>query len=489
MVLFPAPKGRWPEKHDWIASVILFFISVPMALGISMASGVPPATGWISAVVGAVVVGFFSGSSLQVTGPSAILAVVVLGMVQQFGLPLVCVVTIAAGVLQIALGLLRIPQYMLALSPAVVYGLVGGFGVLTALSQLQIMLGGLPSGNVLQQIRLLVKLLGQLHGASAFLGGVTIGLAFLWSFLPKKWTKWVPSALVAVLLGTLLSLFFDVPRVHLPSNWKQFFSFPVWIPWSQMREAITDAVMVVLIASSESLISSLATNKLNNQPRRSNLNRELIAQGIGNMLSGFLGGLPMSGAIVRTTANIQAGARTRWSSMLHGVWLVLALILLRPALDWIPKSVLAGLIVVAGLRLLFATRFRDLYKHKELPVYAATLLGVVVFNMLIGLLLGVGMAMGLLIFRLTKVKIDLEQQQGQWHFRIRGALTFVAVPKLAMWFDRIPNGAMVHIALQVDSIDHAALEALQDFRSRHEKTGGSVDLDLGAIGSQTDKSD
>lgn len=472
---------RRPTTGDWTASLLLFLVSLPMALGIAMASGVSPASGLISAVVGATLVATLSGAALQVSGPSAILAVVVLGMVQQFGWEVVCMFVVVAGLLQVVIGLLRLPQYMLALSPAIIYGLVCGFGVLTALSQLQLMLGGLPRGDIVTQLRGLGHLILHPDWKQAVLGGTAMAVVVVHALLPKKWSRWIPGSLLAVVAGTAVSLSMDVPRVVLPGEWKSIFSFPSWSALKQFQEVFKDACMIVLIASSESLITAVAIDKLRTTSERVNLNRELIAQGVGNMVSGLLGGLPMSGAIVRSSASIQAGAQTRWASVLHGVWLVAAVFLFRSWISWIPKSVLAGLIVVAGFRLISFKKIKDLYVHREWIPFVATWLGVCAFNMLVGVGLGVAVALFFLLRRLVRVKIDLQVQETTWHFLLRGQLTFLVVPKMMAWLDRVPNGTHVVLELQVDGVDHAALEALRAFRTRHEAAGGTVQWNLDGI--------
>jgi carbonic anhydrase len=235
-------------------------------------------------------------------------------------------------------------------------------------------------------------------------------------------------------------------------------------------------ITVALIASIESLLCAVATDKLHSGVR-SNLDKELSAQGAGNLVSGLLGGLPITGVIVRSSANIIAGGASRWSAILHGMWILLFVLFASKVIESIPLAVLAGLLVHVGINLVNLHHIKELTKHNEILIYWATVLGVTCVNLLAGVGIGLGLSVFFLLRRLSNTSVQLEQREGKWHAKIGGTLTFASVPKLNAELSKIPAGHNVDIDLAVDFIDHAAFEALHGWRENHEKTGGHVDID------------
>lgn len=466
-------RNGWSQ--DVPASIVVFLVSVPMALGIALASGVPASAGLLAAMVGGIVVGVLAGAPLQVTGPSAALAPVVFGLVQNYGFPAVCCFTMGAGVLQIVLGRLRIARVALALSPAVVHGMVGGSGILIALSQIHTVLGGLPASTAWKNLITLPSRFQQIQPSSLLLGGLVIAVMVLWPKLPWKPLRKLPAALVGVAVGTLASIGQDVPRITLPNGFEHWMNHPHLPTVGSWQEWMVATLSLALMASAESLVSALAKDKLQSFAR-ADLDRELMAQGIGNMVCGLLGALPNSGAVARSKANLDAGARTRWATILHGVWLVLLLLLFPRVLTWIPKCVLAGLLFVVGIRLVQTKTIRALFAHKEGMVYCITVAGVIIVNLLVGILLGIGLAVIRLLRRLSHVYFRVEQRGSTWWILLGGPLTFLSVPRMAAQLAQVPSGATVHLQIDADWVDHAVLDALQVFQERHEQAGGQVTL-------------
>jgi carbonic anhydrase len=247
-------------------------------------------------------------------------------------------------------------------------------------------------------------------------------------------------------------------------------------PTDRLPQAAWAAVALAFVASAESLPCAVATDKLHDGPR-ANLDRELVAQGVGNVLSGLVGGLPITGVIVRSTANISAGARTRLSAILHGLWIVLFVAFLGPLMTQIPLAALAALLVVVGVKLLDPGHVREVIRHREGAVYFSTLAGVVCLNLLAGIAIGVALATVILLRRRTRINVYVEHAGARSHVRVEGALTFLGVPRLMQALSTIPPGQDVDIDLDVEMIDYAGFEALHSFRISHEKTGGRVDLD------------
>ena len=469
-------RGVSSLKQDLTASLVVFLVAVPLSLGIALASGAPLMAGLIAAAVGGIVVGLCGGAPLQVSGAAAGLSVMTFGLVQQFGWAATCAITVLAGLIQIALGLFKTGRITLAISPAVVHGMLAGIGVLIVLGQVHVVLGGIPQHSAIKNLQALPQQITDLHGPTVGLGLLTVALLLILPHAPRPLRN-LPGALVAVTVTTLVALLLhiDTARVNLPANLTSAFSLPQF-PTGNYGAYIVAALTMALVASTESLLSAVAADKLHTGPR-AQLDRELVGQGLGNLVSGMIGGLPVTGVIVRSSANIGAGARTRLSSILHGVWVIVFVALLGGMLRQIPQAALAGLLVVIGAKLVNFHHVRQLVSHREAAVYFVTLFGVVAFSLLTGVGLGIAVAVGMLLHRLAHSKVTTEERKGRWHVRVEGKLTFLTTPKLTAALARIPSDADVDIDLMADFMDHSAFEALHNWRLQQERSGGHVDID------------
>ena len=456
-------------KHDLPASFVLFLISIPLSLGIAHATGAPLMAGIISAVIGGVVVGAISGAPLQISGPGTGLVVIVAGLVAQFGWAATAAITLAAGALQLALGLTGISRLVMSLSPAVVHGMLAGIGISIAVGQLVVVLGGTAASTVPANLALLP---GELAGASlgsVLAGAVAIAVLLLWPRVPRA--SLIPAPLVAVASATALAfvLRLDVARVDLPDS--HALVFPE-MPRGSVGTVVTAIVTVALVASMESLLSAVATDRLHDGPR-ARLDKELIAQGTGNVLAGALGGFPISGGLARSSTNVAAGAKTRYAAIFQGVWIAVAVLAFAPALELIPLSALAGVLFVVGLRLVSVARMRNLVQHREFLVYAATALGVVLFGLLEGVVAGLAIALLRALYRLTHCSVRVERNR----VYVRGSLVFLGVGRLVRELRRMPPSETVVLELHVDYLDHASYEAINDWREGYERLGGRVQVD------------
>ncbi|MFP2927938.1 SulP family inorganic anion transporter [Pyxidicoccus sp. 3LG] len=459
---------------DLPASLVVFLVALPLCMGIALASGAPIISGLIAGVVGGVVVGLVGGAPLQVSGPAAGLAVMVFGFIQQFGLAATCAIVAAAGLLQMLLGGLKVARMALAISPAVIHGMLAGIGILIVLGQVHIVLGGSPGSSAWANLGALPGRLAELHVPAAVLGVLTIGLMVVWQMLPKGKLKAVPGPLVAVVGATLAAVLWgpDVARVTLPENVFGNFQLPA-LPQGNWGAFAAAVASLALVASAESLLCAVATDKMHTGPR-ANLDRELFGQGLANTISGLVGGLPISGVIVRSAANIDAGAKTRVSGFLHGVWLLLFVTLLGSVAGLVPLAVLAGLLVVVGVKLVNVHHIRELNRRGELSVYVVTVAGVVGINLLAGIGLGLLVAMLRLLWQLGSVQVDVRQKGEAYQVSVSGALTFVGVPKLTTALAAVPTGSKVVVDLSLESLDHSGHEALENWCATHRKTGGTV---------------
>lgn len=459
-------------RHDLPASIVVVLVALPLSLGIAIASGAPPAAGLIAAVVGGIVAGAAGGSAVQVSGPAAGLTVIVAQTVATFGWPATCLIVAVAGVMQIVLGVLRVAPVAMIVSPAVVHGMLAGVGAVIVLAQIHVVLGDTPEASPLANLRQLPVEIVEHHGQAVALGVLTLAVLWTWRYVPR--VRVVPAPLAAVVIATALTTAasWDVARVELSGP-----IFAVGRPAlpADWAGALLAAASIALVASVESLMCAVAVDRMHGGPRV-RLNRELAGQGGANVVSGILGGLPVAGVIVRSTTNAAAGARTRWSAIWHGCWILLLVTFARPLLELIPLASLAALLVHSGLKMIDLAHARQVRKHRETLIYLATGAAVVVFGLLEGVIAGVVVGLLVATWRLTRVRVTTDEHDGKLHVTIGGLLTFLTVPSLNRALARIPAGADVDLELNVFYMDHAAAVALRDWHSDHQRTGACVDV-------------
>ncbi|QEU92832.1 bifunctional SulP family inorganic anion transporter/carbonic anhydrase [Streptomyces kanamyceticus] len=482
----PPPRKKFRiAGADLSASVAVFLIALPLSLGIALATGAPLQAGLVAAAVGGLVAGRIGGSPLQVSGPAAGLTVVTADLIHRYGWRTTCAITVLAGLAQLGLGCLRVARTALAVSPAVVHGMLAGIGVAIAVAQLHIVLGGTPQSAVLDNLRSLPAQLADLHPAALSISVLTLAILLLWPRIPGRVgriTRVVPAALVSVALATVVAALahLHLDMVNLPS-WRSHAL--VGLPEGPALGLVAAVLTITLVCSVQSLLGAVAVDKLlskrpelNAGVRRSDLNRELLGQGTANIVSGALGGLPVAGVAVRSVANVRAGAVSRNSTMLHGVWVVVAALLLVPVLELIPLAALAALVMAVGIQMVSLNHIRTITRHREILVYAVTTLGVVLLGVLEGVGLGVAVAVCVAMHRLARTRITHEEQEGVHHVRVRGQLTFLAVPRLSRTLHLVPQGAEAVVELDGSFMDHAAYESLQCWQDAHTAHGGSVEV-------------
>src|SRR5438270_3613674 len=309
-------------RHDLPSSLVVFLVALPLSLGIAIASNAPVLAGLIAAIVGGVIVGAIGGSPLQVSGPAAGLTVVVADLISDFGWGVTCLITAAAGVLQVLLGLSRVARAALAISPVVVHAMLAGIGITIALQQAHVLLGGKSKSTAWHN---LIGLPGQIVGAhrpGVILGVLVIAILIGWRWVPAR-LRYLPGPLVAIVGVTVISLIFPfhVRRIDLDGSPLDALQLPD-IPHGNWGAGAIGVITVALIASVESLLSAVSVDRMHNGPR-TDFNRELIGQGTANVVSGAIGGLPITGVIVRSSTNVNAGAKSRASAVMDGSWILL----------------------------------------------------------------------------------------------------------------------------------------------------------------------
>ncbi|MEP9394562.1 bifunctional SulP family inorganic anion transporter/carbonic anhydrase [Gordonia sp. VNK1] len=460
-------------RYDLPASLVVFLVALPLSIGIAIASGAPVMGGLIAAVIGGIVAGLIGGSPLQVSGPAAGLTVVVAELVANFGWKVTCAITVCAGILQIIFGLSRIAGAALAIAPVVVHAMLAGIGITIALQQIHVLFGGSSSSSAVTNLTELPDRITHAQWSAAFIGFLVIALLVGWKYLPAPIRK-VPGPLGAIVIATVVAAVagLDIQRITLDGNFFESISLPE-LPTDNWSGFVLGALTVALIASVESLLSAVAVDKMHDGVR-SDFNRELLGQGSANMLSGALGGLPVTGVIVRSTTNVNTGARTRWSAVLHGVWVFVFAVFLTVLVEQIPTAALAGLLVVIGMQLVKLAHMKTALRTGDLWVYGVTVVSVVFLNLLEGVAIGLALAVALVLWRVIRADIYVDEMPDDTHvIRIRGSLSFLSLPRVNSVLRRIPDDVPVTVELDTDFLDHAASEMLEDW-IRVRRSGGAT---------------
>lgn len=506
-------------KKDFLSSIVVFLVALPLCIGIAVAVGVSPGRALITGIIGGIVVGSLGGCPLQVSGPAAGLFVIVAdALLKQknhylaeinkdgseaeavaYSLAALGMSVFLAGVIQFCAGRLRLGQWFRAVSPAVIEGMLGGIGILILASQFHVMCDtdalyrGHKAHGGLQYLAAIPATIQQcLAGGfesnqfrAALIGIVSVVTIVLWqTFAPSK-LKLVPAALVAVVVAVIIAMAtgWDVRKLQvsrdilaemtLPSNlWPQLLLNP---------GVLLSSGLIAIIASAETLLCATAVDQMQNGPR-TRYDQELCAHGIGNMLCGLVGALPMTGVIVRSSANVQAGATSRLSGILHGVWLLLFVVALPFLLAYIPKAALGAILVFTGYKLVKFKTLTELWKvdRGEALIFLVTMAIIVVEDLLLGVLTGLALSAVKLLHRFSHLapSLTIADNQKQATLQLEGAATFIRLPLLASFLDQVPQGAELHVDFtHLTYIDHACLELMTSWARRHASTGGKLVID------------
>ncbi|MDX3572508.1 SulP family inorganic anion transporter [Streptomyces sp. ID05-47C] len=468
-------------KQDFAASLVVFLVALPLCVGVAVASGVPAELGLVTGIVGGLVTGLMRGSSLQVSGPAAGLTVLVFEAVREFGLPALGVLVLATGVLQIAMGALKLGRYFRAISVSVVEGMLAGIGLVLIAGQLYSLIGTKAPESGLAKIAGLPEALVDAFGSTGALASLAVGAGTVavlvgWKRLPAK-VRTVPGPLAAVGLATLAALVLDLPvatvEVHGLLGSIQPPSLDAFGELANVG-LLGTVVAFTLIASAESLFSAAAVDRLHDGPR-TEYDKELLAQGAGNAVCGALGALPMTAVIVRSAANVQAGARTKASRVLHGVWLLLFAALLPNVLAFIPIPALAGILVHAGAKLVPVRAILSLWReHRgEALILVATAVSIVAVSMFEGVLIGLALAIVKTAWEASHIKMDIvDKGAGPVQAYLSGNATFLRLPKILDSLEALPQDRPVELDLSgLHHLDHACRTALENWAERHSDAG------------------
>lgn len=471
-------------KKDVLASVIVFLVALPLAIGISIACGLPIYCGIISGIIGGIVVGALSGNSLQVSGPAAGLILIVVDIIGSLGIEKLFLIIFVVGLMQILFGFLSLGKWFRAISPAIIQGMLAGIGISIFLSQFHIMLDSKPQNSFIANILDLGRVIyhsvlplnGSNHHLASMVGILTIAVIIIWNALPYKKLKAVPAALVAVIIASLFAniLHFDINYISVGTS---FWSEATLLKPSMFAhifdiKVLVSALVITFIASAETLLTSTAIDKMSDKSK-TDYNKEIIAQGVGNSLSGLVGGLPITGVIVRSAANINADAQTRMSAILHGVWILLFVSFFPALLNYIPISSLAAILVYTGYKLVDVQAAKHIFKLSkgEFAIYIITLVAILFTNLFEGILLGFFCALVKSAYKVLKVDIDTEycEENNTVTAKIHGNITFIQLPTLIDALESLPKDKNIILcAERLHFIDHACVDFIKEWEKERQ---------------------
>jgi MFS superfamily sulfate permease-like transporter len=478
-----------PAGSDFSASIVTFLVALPLCLGIALASGAPLISGLIAGIIGGIVVGVISGSHTSVSGPAAGLAIIVLTSIQDLGsFPNFLAAVVIAGFIQLAAGFLGAGIVGNFVPSSVIKGMLASIGLVLIFKQIPQAVGfdkdyigdenfeQLDGHNTFSEL---------LELFSSFVpGALAVGLlCFLLMVLNEKKILRLPSAinflpftLVIVLVG-LFSNYFILPHIdgfaleqsHLVTipdfSTTPIITLPHWGAFTQVAVIFT-GIKIAIVASLETLLSVEATDKLDPDKRMTPTSRELVAQGIGNVLSGLVGGLPITAVIVRSSASIQAGAKTKNSAIIHGVWLLAAVLLLRPLLNYIPLSSLAIILLFVGYKLTKPDLYKEMLKKgkDQYVPFLVTVIIILFTDLLTGVAVGMIVAFYFIIRSNFKTAISITRDGGSYLIRLKNSVNFINRVILKNLFERIPEGSYVIIdGSTATYLDMDIIETLDEF--------------------------
>lgn len=534
-------------KNDIPASLVVFLVALPLCMGISVASGADPISGLIAGIVGGIVVTLFSGSALGVSGPAAGLVAIVIGAIHYFqgiaktewlqanpgldisqgdiwieetGFQMFLVAVVLSGLFQVVLGLAKLGKLIAFFPGAVIRGMLAAIGVIIILKQIPHAFGydkdyegdmafdQADGGNTFTEIgnvfhSLFTSSEAIAYGPSIiFIIGILITLFWGLKFIKNSsWATIISAPLVIVVSGAIMVLAmeggeFNVDQNHLvdlggiEGIGDVFRYTPDFSVLTDPRVYVF-AITLAIVGSLESLLCMEATDKMDPEVRHSPPNQELVAQGIGNLVSGFLGGIPVTQVIVRSSANLQAGAKSKLSSFLHGWWLLLSVLLIPGAMEHVPLSALAAILIIVGLKLARPSMFIDYYRRgwSQFVPFMVTLLAIIFTDLLIGI--GVGFAVSLLItiyknevrsFKHIRQMIfagtitEKDNQDGSKYsvITLTERISFLSRAKMRDFALKVKNDKVVLDLKGIIHVDGDGQEAISEIEERLQKMGKKV---------------
>ncbi len=478
---------------DLSASIVVFLVALPLCLGIALGSGAPMFAGIIGGIIGGIVIGSLSGSSLSVSGPAAGLTVVVAtAIVRLPAYEAFLLAVVLSGIFQVILGFVKAGIIGDYIPSSVIKGMLAAIGLILILKQIPHLIGydaDFSGDNSFEQsdnentFSEIFNSIARSAPLAIIIGVVSLLIQVLWDkVLVKKGRLFVliPAPLVVVFSGVLINWYFTsaghpwalkssqlvaIPTANNLPEFVSFFTFPS-VDFLLNKAVWTSAITIALVASLETLLNIEASDEMDPYKRVTPTNRELKAQGIGNIFSGLVGGLPLTSVIVRTSANITAGAKSKTSAVLHGIFLLASVALIPRLLNLIPLSALAGVLIYIGFKLAKPSIFKGFYKKgfdQFLP-FVITIVAILFTDLLTGIIIGIGTGLFFAFRSNFKAAVFVVNDDNKYLFRLRKDVSFLNKPILKRNLEKVPKDSHVMIdALRADFIDRDIIEVINDF--------------------------
>lgn len=490
--------------NDIASSIVVFLVALPLCLGVALASNAPLFSGIIAGITGGIVVGLASKSHLSVSGPAAgLTAIVAVAITTLASFEAFLVAVVICGVLQIVLGFLKAGVIGDYVPNNVIKGMLAAIGLILVLNQFPHLLGddshfetddGTPDkGNMFSNF---INAFANINTTALLIGGICLSFHFVWEKLvagKKGFIKFIPAPLLVVFIGVGINWLFNTVSAaqalggeHLvviptASTANEFFSFFSTPDWSQVfnTQIVTTGVTMALVASLESLLSIEAVDDLDPYQRVTPTNRELKAQGLGNVISGLIGGLPVTSVIVRSSANVNAGAKTKMSTIYHGALLLICVAFIPMLLNLIPKAALAAILIFTGCKLAKPTLFKNFYEKgwEQFLPFIITIIAILVTDLLKGVLIGIGVGLFFVMRSNFKSAVFVVNDNNKYLFRLRKDVSFLNKAIIKSSLEKVPENSYVLIdAARADFIDRDVVETIEDFMLHAPLKNISVEL-------------
>ena len=477
---------------DFSASVVVFLVALPLCLGIALGSGAPLFSGLIAGIVGGIIVGSLSGSQLSVSGPAAgLTAIVAAGILKVPAFEAFLLSVLIAGVIQLILGFIKAGVFGDYIPTNIIKGMLTAIGIILILKQIPHLIGydadfegdyafaQKDSENTFSGI---FHAISKITPLAIIIGFISLGIQIFWDKVlikKSKAFKIIPAPLIVVIAGVLLNIFLSngnglqlrenqLVNIAGAASVSEFFSFFTMPDFSylNMPEVWITGVTIAIVASLETLLNIEASDELDTYKRVTPKDRELKAQGIGNLICGLIGGLPVTSVVVRTSANVNAGAKTKTSAILHGVLLLLAVALIPFLINLIPLSALAAVLIYTGYKLAKPSLFKEMYQKgfDQFVPFAITIIAIIFTDLLIGIVIGIGVGLFFVLRSNFKTSFFVVHDESKYLFRLRKDVSFLNKPLLKSKLEKVPENASVLIDIsRADFIDKDVAEVINDF--------------------------
>lgn len=478
-------------QKDLLAGITVAAVALPLALAFGVSSGVDAAAGLVTAIIAGIIIGSFSGGFYQISGPTGAMAAVLMSIVATQGITGVLLATFLAGIILLLAGIFKLGSLTSFIPAPVITGFTSGIAIIIALGQVDNLFGVHSTGeNLIEKLSSYSETGFDINYLALLMGGlVIIGM----SIYPKKWAQKFPSSLLAIVLGTVAMLVFnlpmvtvgEIPKTLISSNHLNIADFD----YTAMKQVMVPAISIALLGMIESLLCGASAGRMANKQLDSN--QELVAQGIGNMLLPFFGGIPATAAIARTSVAIKSGAQTRLAGIIHAIVLLLSMFLLAPIMSQIPMAALAGVLIVTAWRMNEWKTIKEIFSNRywsAMLLYLTTMICTVIFDLSMAIVIGIVIACVFFVVKSAAITVSIEKidwkrmnlpqtdQLEDWTVvYISGSLFFMSAERLKNALVSLDDASGIIFSMRgVPSIDLTVRDVFADFQKKAEAKGQNV---------------